>query len=405
MGMQDLFFGFHVPEIAFLPEMLIFLLSGVLIVPLFQKMRASPVLGYLFVGLVVGPYGLGLIEHTPVIETLASLGVVFLLFMIGLELSLDRLIAMRRYVFLFGFSQILVTSVIVGAIAYLWGNSVEISILLGGCFALSSTAIVSQLLIENNELMSRMGRVTLSVLLAQDLAVVPLLVLVKVFGQEASAAPYLALSVAVLKGVLAILIIFVFGRYCLRPLFNFVDRAKQSPELFMAMTLLTVLLTAYVTEAAGLSMELGAFLAGLLLAETEFHNRVSTDLKPFEGLLLGLFFITVGMKIDVSAIMDSLGWVLASVIGLLVIKSAVVAFLGYLFRLGKSVSVPTGLMLGQGGEFVYVVMGAALASGIIASDVASFMLLVTAVSMALAPFTAAAAIRLKQAWLPQSEED
>jgi monovalent cation:H+ antiporter-2, CPA2 family len=376
------------PQIPYFKEMLVFLLASVTIVPLLQRLKASPVLGYLAVGLVIGPHGLALIQESEGIETFAKLGVVFLLFMIGIKLSLERLITMRKYVFGLGTLQILVTGTVIASIARLWGNTPEVSILLGGCFALSSTAIVSQMLMERNALTSVKGRTVLSILLAQDIAIVPLLVLANAFTQPhtGSSGLVMALGIAAVKAVVAITVILLLGRLLLRPLFKSVNELTHSPELFIAMTLLVLFLTSALTSMMGLSMELGAFLAGLMLAETEFHNRIETDIRPFQGLLLGLFFITVGMSIDVHAVMGQFFWLVLSVIGLLVIKSFITTALCLAFKLEPAVAVPSGLLLGQAGEFLYIVVGVAMASQIMPADVGHFMLLVTALSMIATPF-------------------
>lgn len=384
----DLNIAHTAPQIPYFRELLVFLLASVTIVPLLQRLKASPVLGYLAVGLVIGPHGLGLIHESKGIETLANLGVVFLLFMIGIKLSLERLITMRKYVFGLGTLQIVVTATIIGCIAYLWDNTVEVSILLGGCFALSSTAIVSQMLMEKNALMTTKGRAVLSILLAQDMAIVPLLVLANAFGQSGGESIGLALGMAGIKALIAVFAILLLGRLILRPLFKYVNELTQSPELFIAMTLLIIFLTSALTAMAGLSMELGAFLAGLMLAETEFNNRIENDIKPFQGLLLGLFFITVGMSIDVHAVMGQFFWLALSVIGLLAIKSVIVTILCLAFKLELKVALPSGLLLGQAGEFLYIVVGVAMASQLIPAEIGHFMLLVTALSMIATPFFA-----------------
>ena len=386
MDIADLNVVHSAPQIPYFRELLVFLLASVTIVPLLQKLKASPVLGYLAVGLVIGPHGLALIQESEGIETLAGLGVVFLLFMIGIKLSLERLITMRKYVFGLGTLQIVVTAGVIGTIAYFWGNSAEVSILLGGCFALSSTAIVSQMLMEKNALMTTKGRAVLSILLAQDIAIVPLLVLANAFSQSGGDGVGMALGMAGVKALIAVFSILLLGRLILRPLFKYVNELTHSPELFIAMTLLIIFLTSAVTAAAGLSMELGAFLAGLMLAETEFHNRIENDIRPFQGLLLGLFFITVGMSIDVHAVMGQFFWLALSVIGLLAIKAIIVTVLCMAFKLEPKVAAPSGLLLGQAGEFLYIVVGVAMASQLMPPDVGHFMLLVTAMSMIATPF-------------------
>lgn len=390
------YFDFPANNIPYFRELLVFLVSSLAIVPVFQRLKASPVLGYLAVGIIVGPFGFELVHESPGLEMLADLGVVFLLFMIGLKLSLERLRAMRRYVLGLGVLQVLVTAALVGGVAYSWDNTLESSILLGLCFALSSTAIVSQMLMEKNELLSHKGRIALSVLLAQDLAIVPLLVLVNVFSGGGEQTIGQELAIAATKATACILVIIFAGRLVLRPIFRMINAQSQSPELFVGLSLLVILVTAAFTSAAGLSMELGAFMAGLMLAETEFHNRIEIDIKPFQGLLLGLFFITVGMGIDIHAVMDNLFWLSASVVGIFIMKAAVIAVIGTAFGIERKVILPASLLLGQGGEFVFVVVGAAMASHLIDGPVGHFMLLVTALSMIATPLFVVLSDRLEK---------
>lgn len=384
---------------------MIFLVAAGIVVPLFHRLRISPVLGYLIVGGIVGPYGLGLLADSVEwlryavitdlagVQALAELGVIFLLFMIGLELSLDRLWAMRRLVFGLGSLQILISALVIGLIAWEFGNSPEASIVLGACLALSSTAIVMQLLIERRELASPLGRSSFSILLMQDLAVVPILFLVGVLGAKAGGNVGLALALALLKALVVIVGIYLGGRLLLRPLFRMVAQSR-STEMFMAATLLVIIVTALITGATGLSMALGAFLAGLMLAETEFRHQIEVDIEPFKGLLLGLFFMSVGMGIDYRVVADTAVWILASVVGLFVIKSVITAALCLVFGLPRHVSLETGLLLGQGGEFAFVVVGLAMSLGLVPREAGQFMLIVTGLTMIATPLIAATASRL-----------
>ncbi|HRP98471.1 MAG TPA: monovalent cation:proton antiporter-2 (CPA2) family protein [Rhodocyclaceae bacterium] len=390
-------------------EIVIFLVASGIVVPLFHRFRVSPVLGYLIIGGIVGPFGLGLfVEHLPWlgyatisdlagVQALAELGVIFLLFMIGLELSLDRLWAMRKLVFGLGSLQILVTAAVIGLVAWEFGNSPAASTVLGACLALSSTAIVMQLLTERRALASPLGRSSFSILLMQDLAVVPILFLVGVLGAKTGGDVGLALVLALGKAAAVIIGIYLGGRVLLRPLFNMVARSR-SAEMFMAATLLIIVGAATITGLSGLSMALGAFLAGLLLAETEFRHQIEVDIEPFKGLLLGLFFMSVGMGIDYRVVADAFGWIVASVLGLFVIKSIVTAALCVLFGLPRHVSLEAGLLLGQGGEFAFVVVGLAMSLGLLPADVGQFMLIVTGLTMVVTPLVATTASRLSQ-WL------
>jgi CPA2 family monovalent cation:H+ antiporter-2 len=363
------------------------LVATVIVVPLLQRLRASPVLGYLAVGVVIGPFGLGLVEDLEGVRTLAQLGVVFLLFTIGLDLSLERLWTMRHYVFGLGAAQVLVTGTVISAIAWAWGNTAQASLVLGACLALSSTAIVAQLLIERGEIGSRFGRATFGILLFQDLAIVPILFMVNVFGLAGDGPILVALGLAVAWALAAVAIVYVLGRLLLRPMFR-TAAGTRSPEVLMAMTLLTILATASGTHLAGLSMALGAFLAGVLLAETEFRHQVEIDIQPFKGLLLGLFFMSVGMGIDLAAVADRAFWIGASVAGLIAIKAVIAAGLCVAFGLRRSEAARAGLLLGQGGEFAFIIVGAAMILGLMPEPVGQFMLVVAGLSMVATPFIA-----------------
>ncbi len=372
-------------QTAYFKPLLVMLLSCLIILPVLERLRVSPVLGYLLAGMAVGPYGLALVSQSEGLEDLADLGVVFLLFMIGLKISWSRMLAMKHLVFELGLLQVVITAAIVGVVAYQWEHSLQVTILLAVGFALSSTAIVSQLLMENHDINSRKGSLTMAILLAQDLAVVPLLVMAKVFADEKTADLTTALLHTGIKAVLAITFIVIVGRYVLRPLFEWLHSISRTPEIVVALSLLTIFATAALTSLTGLSMELGAFMAGLLLAESTVHDRIEKDIKPFQGLLLGLFFITVGMHIDYISVIDQLGWLLISVVGLASIKIAVIIGLGKLFKSPLSVTLPSALLLAQGSEFVFVIVGFAMISGLMPTEVGHFMLLVTAVSMLATP--------------------
>ncbi len=386
-------------EIPYLREVLVFLLASVFLVPVFQRLGTSPILVYLAIGAVVGPFGLAVVEDAEGVRRLAELGVVFLLFTIGLELSVERLWSLRRYVFGLGVLQVLITAVVIALAAWAWGNPPVAAILVGAALALSSTAFVTQLLIERGELGSPVGRPTFAVLLFQDLAVVPILFMVTIFGQsqgQDGAEPLvMGLLAALGRAGLALLVILLLGRLLLRPLFRLVA-GRNSPELFMAMTLLVIIGTAWATDQAGLSMASGAFLAGLLLAETEFRHQIESDIQPFKGLLLGLFFISVGMAIDFAAVADRAFWVVASVLGLILLKAVIAGGLALAFRLPPSVALRSGLLLAQGGEFAFVIVGAAMISGLILPEVAQFMVIVAGLTMVATPLVAELARRLAE---------
>ncbi|NMG43180.1 potassium transporter [Aromatoleum toluvorans] len=381
---------------AFLHEVILFLaLAGVLI-PLLQRRSINPVLGFLAVGMIVGPFGLG--QHTDSVPWLsyltfsrqedvavfAEFGVIFLMFMIGLEMSVDRLWAMRRLVFGLGALQVGLSALVIGGIAYAFGNTFESSVVLGFVLSFSSTAVVMQLLTQRREVGTPLGQATFSVLLFQDLAVVPLLVVVSVLGQKSGESVTTLMGVAALKGIATVALIYFIGSRIVRPLFHQIAVIRQS-ESFMAVTLLTTLGVAALTQAAGLSMEMGALLAGLLIAETEFRHEVEVTIEPFKGLLMGLFFMSVGMGIDVSAILAEPLLLPLSVIGVLAIKGLILIVLFRLFGLSWGRAAEGGIMLGQGGEFAFIVIGMALGLGLISPTVGHFMLLVVGLSMLITP--------------------
>ncbi|MCB1679651.1 MAG: monovalent cation:proton antiporter-2 (CPA2) family protein [Halioglobus sp.] len=391
--------------IPYLRETIVFLVASGIIVPLLHRLRISPVLGFLLVGVVIGPYGLGLytdrvdwlgwvvFADLQGVQALAELGVIFLMFMIGLDLTLDRLWGMRRLVFGMGSLQVLLTGAAIAAIAWGFGNGPAASIVLGACLALSSTAVVMQLLIEQRQLGTPVGRASFSILLMQDLAVVPILFLVSVLGSRPESNPGIALLGALGKAALVIAAIFVLGRVILHPLFHLAARTR-SAEMFMAATLLIVLGCSAITGMAGLSMALGAFLAGLLLAETEFRHEIEVDVEPFKGLMLGLFFMSVGMGIDYRVVGQQAFWIAASVIGLFALKSTIIGGLCLAFGQPRHTAAETGLLLGQGGEFAFVVVGLAMGLDLVPRDVGQFMLIVTGLTMLVTPLVATAAQRV-----------
>jgi len=387
-----------------LHEVIVFLVVAGIAVPLIHRLKVSPVLGYLLVGLLVGPYGVARFTDTlPWLEymviadldgvrALAELGIVFLLFMIGLELSVERLWSMRRMVFGLGAAQVVVTGTVIAGIAWLFDNPVPAALVLGAGFALSSTAIVMQLLTEKRRLGTAAGRTSFAILLFQDLAVLPILFILgafAAFGAGGSGEGSVALSFALALGqaAIAVVVIMVAGRLVIRPLFRLIGAAGSS-DVFLAAVLLVIIGTAVATEAAGLSMALGAFLAGLVLAETEYRHEINVDIEPFKGLLIGLFFVSVGMAIDVVMVAARPWWLAASVFGLFAFKGVIIYVLARLFRQPRSVSLETALLLGQSGEFAFLVVGQAFALGLIPNETAQFMLIVTGLTMLATPLVA-----------------
>jgi CPA2 family monovalent cation:H+ antiporter-2 len=392
-------------SLPYLREALVFFVCAGIVIPLLHRRRVSPVLGFLVLGNLIGPYGLGLLasEHPWLrhlviadiegVRRLAELGVIFLLFVIGLELSFQRLLDMRRLVFGAGTAQVLLTALVVGLVAYAFGNPPAGALVLGLSLALSSTAVVVQLLVERRELGTPLGRASFAVLLLQDLAVVPLLVLLSVLGSPGASLAELA-GYALLKALLAVGLIVLLGRGVLRPAFSRVSDLRQ-PGAFMALTLLVVIGTAALTAAAGLSAALGAFLAGLLLAETEYRHEVEVNIEPFRALLMGLFFLSVGMAIDLRVLLDNPAWVIASVAGLFLIKGTILAMVLRAARLRWSAALEGGLLLGGGGEFAFIAIAAAMVAGVLEREIGQFMLIVVGLSLLATPLVAAGAQRLR----------
>ncbi len=395
-------------SIPHLREILIFLTAAGILVPLFQRFKISSILGFLFAGFLLGPHGAGqlgefwppisniVITDNEGIHALAEMGIVFLLFMIGLELSFERLSSMRKTVFGLGSMQVLGAAAVIGLIAWAFGNGPETAVILGLGFALSSTAIVMQLMTEQKRLGSTVGRKSFAILLFQDLSVVLLLFILGFMGASANSDTSLVVYLAKALGsaALAIGVIIVLGRLALRPIFKMVGKS-QNKELFMAATLLAVISIAAFTQWAGMSLALGAFLAGLLLAETEYRHDIEITIEPFKGLLLGLFFMSVGMDINIGSILENPILIPASVIGLFLIKAATLYPAARRFGLKRGKAIELGLLLGQGGEFAFVVLAMATSMSMINRDVAQFMLIVTSLSMMLTPLVANLGYRLR----------
>jgi CPA2 family monovalent cation:H+ antiporter-2 len=377
-------------------EVILFLVTAGVVVPLFLRLNISPVLGFLGAGALLGPFGLGrLVGEAPwlswitianreEIAHLAEFGVVFLLFMIGIELSFERLWTLRRLVFGLGSLQVVLCALALGGIAVALGAEPAAAALVGCALALSSTAIVIPVLAGEKRLNAPSGRASFSVLLFQDLAVAPILFAIGVLGSRTSGSLGLAFLLALLQAALAIAAIVGIGRLALRPLFHLVA-ATRSTELFMAACLLVVLATGLTAAASGLSMALGAFIAGLLLAETEYRRAIEAMIDPFKGLLLGVFFVSVGMGLDLMQLVRSPGVILAGALGLIAAKALIIAGLAFAFRLSRPVALETALLLGPGGEFAFVILGGAVAAGLVPEGLGQAGLVVTTVSMIAIP--------------------
>ena len=372
-------------------DALVLLFTSIFAVTLISKMPGgSPVLGFLIGGAAVGPYMLGLIGHVEQAKVLAEFGVVFLLFNIGLELSLERLTAMAKFIFGMGSVQMVLTTVCIAAAAVACGLTVPQAVVVGMGLAFSSTAVALQVLQDRGESGARHGRATFSVLLFQDLTVVLVFMLVPLLaGPDSGSISAIGGSLvkAIFKTVVAIGAIMVAGRAVLRPVYNRIAKLKNA-EVLTATTLFTALGTSLLTQSLGLSMALGAFLAGLLLAETEFHLQVESDIAPFRGLLLGLFFMTVGMQIDPGTLFANFPAIIGIAVGLLAIKMGVMAFCGPLFGLPMLAALRAGVYIAPGGEFAFVTYGIAAAAGLLPMAIVNQINLAVVLTMAATPLFA-----------------
>jgi CPA2 family monovalent cation:H+ antiporter-2 len=381
-------------------DALVLLATAGLVVPLLRRFGVSPILGYLAAGALLGPLGLGsfrgeapflywlTVVDADSVSRFAELGVVFLLFLIGLELSLQRLITMRRLVFGLGSLQVLCGAVVIGGLMA-WGGNHDpaTAIILGASLSLSSTAIVLEVLAHQGRLTTTVGRAAFSVLLAQDLVVIPILIFVSILGGGTQGSVLQSLGTALLQALVTLAVIAALGRLFLRPIFRFAA-ATKSNDLFIATTLFVIVAAGVAAHQAGLSMALGAFVAGLLLAETEYGKAIEATIEPFKSLLLGVFFFSVGMSIDVREVIHHPLWLALVVVAIIAVKAMLIFGLGRLFGLSRSASVELGLLLGPGGEFAFVTIGAATAAGLVESSLARITLVAATLTMALLPFLA-----------------
>jgi CPA2 family monovalent cation:H+ antiporter-2 len=383
-------------DVAVYKDALIVLATAAVLVPVARHLKFSPVIVYLAAGLILGPSGIALlapelawlkwvtISPDNKLQVVGELGVVFLLFLIGLELSLQRLITMRRLVFGLGSLQIIVSAFVIGGALWFAGLAPEPAVLIGLSLALSSTAIVIELLSQQQRLATNSGRTAFSILLMQDLAVVPLILLVTVLAGNSGVSMLEGVFTALLQAAVALVAVAGLGWLALRPLFRHVA-ASGSQELFVAATLLVIVASGLVTGVAGLSMALGAFVAGLLLAETEFRRAIQSTVEPVKGLLLGVFFFTVGMSLDTRTIIADPAPVLLGTCALIVTKAVLLVPLLRAFRVAPSSIAEIALLLGSGGEFAFIIIGLAAVSGVVAPDVAAIVFAITALSMLLIP--------------------
>ena len=365
-----------------IPQIAAFLGATVLVIPLFRRLRLSSILGYLAAGVVLGPWGLRVIQDTEGVMHIAEFGVVLLLFVIGLELQPSRLRAMRKAVFGLGLAQVLLTTAVLMAIGIALGLPVNAALITAFALSLSSTPLVLQLLAERQQLNTHYGRSSFAILLFQDIAVMPMLAILPLLGGGQQ-----DMSTALLSGLkgLAVLAALVFGgSYVLRPVLRIVAETKVN-EAFTAAALFVVLGTALLVDAVGLSMALGAFVAGLLLADSEYRHELEADIEPFKGLLLGLFFMSVGMTANLGLLLDQPGRIALFVAGLLVVKFVVLWTLAKLTRHSAESARGLAFALPQGGEFGFVLFSLAVTNRVMDPALAEMLVIVVTISMIASP--------------------
>ena len=386
-------------------DVVLFLATAGVVVPLFRRWKISPILGFLGAGVVLGPSGLGAltdavpwfgyftIDNPEEIAQLAEFGVVFLMFMIGLELSWERLRLMRRLVFGMGGLQVALSLAAIAACGIMLGLPLPAAVSIGAALALSSTAVVMPILTEAKRQHSMAGRATFSVLLFQDLAVAPILITLAILGRRGGEGLSPEILTAFAPAVAGIVALLVFGRFLLRPMMKSVARAK-SEELFMAACLLVVMGAGLVSAVTGLSMALGAFIAGLLLAETEYRHEVEVTIEPFKGLLLGLFFLSVGIGLDVRLLAAEPLLVIGTMLGVVILNATVVFGLGRLFGLANGAAIESALLLAAGGEFAFVILSQAMGDGLVDRALGQTILVASTLSMMCIPGFAAMGLKL-----------
>jgi CPA2 family monovalent cation:H+ antiporter-2 len=382
-------------DVSAMKDALVVLGTAGVVVPLGRRLKVNTIIAFLAAGIAMGPNGLGAlssslpwmgwitIRERDTIDAIAGLGVVFLLFVIGLELSLARLMTMRRLVFGLGTAQVVVCTALLASAATLILPKAA-ALVVGAGLALSSTAIVIEVLAAEKRVSSATGRTSFSILLLQDLAVVPILLLVGTLGAQEDGSVMFGLAKALLQAAMTIAVIVAAGQFLLRPLFRLVA-GPDNPELFMAAILLVAIGTGVIAAAAGLSMPLGAFIAGLLLAETEYRRAIEATIEPFKSLLLGVFFFAVGMSLDLALIASHALLVLIALVGLILLKGVVTAALVRLFRLSWPVAIETAFLLAPAGEFAFVVFALAFSTGVLSLEYSSLAVATASLSMVFIP--------------------
>ncbi|WP_330924651.1 cation:proton antiporter [Candidatus Sororendozoicomonas aggregata] len=371
-------------DFTFFNQLILILALSVMTIALFKRFNLPESLGYLFVGIILGPTTSGFISDDFDIKLLAEIGVVFLLFTLGLEFSLTTIRAMKKEVFGLGGLQVILTMAGIFAVLQVLGNDVVESLIISGALALSSTAIVSKELTQRNEIRSRQGQLAIGVLLFQDITAVIFLILIPTLagGQESSVLS--SLSVTMAKGILFVLAMLAAGKWLLPKVFHEIAQAR-SEELFVLTALMTALMAAWIAHSLGLSMALGGFVAGMMLGESTYKHQVESDIRPFRDVLLGLFFVSVGLMLDINILSEHWPMILLGTISLVTFKFLVVLLLAYNTGETKNISLKAALSLCQGGEFCFALIALALYYGQVGEELASIVLSVTILSMIIAP--------------------
>lgn len=374
-------------------EILYLLLAAVLAVLIFSRLGLGSVLGYLAAGAIIGPYGFELITDAENLRHIGEFGVVFLLFMIGIEMKPQRLWIMRQAVFGLGGCQVMITGFVLAAMAYfIAGLTLEVSLVIGFGLALSSTAFGIQLLSERNELNSQYGRNSFAILLFQDLAVVPLMVLLPLLAAPHSGVSS-SLGIAALQGVGMLLAVILLGRYAIGPVMHAIAKLGNS-DAFVALTLLLVLGISWMMELVGLSLAMGAFVAGVMLADSEYRHQVEADVLPFRGLLLGVFFMSVGMSLNPGTVIENFAAVIGATVGLLVIKAILIFGIARLWRLSTPTALRSGFLLSQSGEFGFVLFSLAVSHALLTPEMADILIAIIVLTMVATPLMLSVGHRL-----------
>ncbi|MDC0602488.1 cation:proton antiporter [Aliiglaciecola sp.] len=366
-------------------SILILMSVAVFTVWLFKRVNLPPILAYLFCGVVAGPHMLAIIDNPEEIHFFAELGIVFLLFSLGLEFSLPKMLAMRHLVFGIGLGQMIFTTLVFMGLATLIGFDAKAALIIGGMAALSSTAIVIKQMSEKGTLNTTRAQMVVSILLFQDLAVVPFLILVPLLSDADQSSMWLAIVMALLKGALVVGILLSAGKWLLPRIFNEVARTRTD-ELFVLTTILVALIAAGLTYSFGLSMALGAFLAGMMLSESQYRHQLEADIRPFRDILMGLFFITVGMRFELQTLISQFHWILLGLVVIMILKVLIVRACAWLYRANKTDSWAAGIKLCQMGEFSFVIAALAVNHDVLSAEQGSLLLAIGVLSMAVTPW-------------------